>query len=358
MSAILFWPHCVDAVPFLCPFQVFRYSSSSDCLELCLEPHGHFPVESGIEDRILGTAIWKEGSPKKDTTMTSLRSSREIQAEKEVKQALTVGSSGIILDKTMKYPKPAFTGQGHTLSGSVGGQGQSSGQGASTSESAQGGDTAAETGAEKTVEEGMDTTEDAAEDSEFVRVGPGCTVLNYRKTNAANETSEQFKTLAAAIESAVKDSENQNEAVVEDNSQSVDSIPVSQDLAMTEDSIETSTAAVVSDVDVMSATEDDNQNIVNQDSITEANIVSDDAKNVMTMDVEVPSSVDNAETGVKPSGGDQKMETVSSGGDTVTQLGMTSVESDMEAVVTSAGESSHQKEEVGQKTTSETMDST
>ena len=36
---------------------MFRYSIADERLELCLEPHGHYAIEPGIESRIMNTSL-------------------------------------------------------------------------------------------------------------------------------------------------------------------------------------------------------------------------------------------------------------------------------------------------------------
>ena len=88
--------------PFV--WQVFRYNANEDRLEICLEPHGHYPIEPGIEELITRTGM--------------LQSQIEQMAPPDVTQSLSTGGSGVVVNKSMVFPKgktAAFSGQGHSL---------------------------------------------------------------------------------------------------------------------------------------------------------------------------------------------------------------------------------------------------
>ncbi|XP_076331190.1 deubiquitinating protein VCPIP1-like [Tachypleus tridentatus] len=83
----------------LIPDKVFRYNSHYDQLELCLEPHGHFAISEGIEERVLGQTL------------------RVSEASPVSSVASLPGSSGIV--STSAVPRRSahipFQGMGHTL---------------------------------------------------------------------------------------------------------------------------------------------------------------------------------------------------------------------------------------------------
>lgn len=78
--------HC--QLPVL-PGKVFRFNSQEDRLELCLEPHGHFPVEPRIEEKV-----------------------KEMVASGKLSET-RFGSSGAIGRHSPRLQ--AFAGQGHSL---------------------------------------------------------------------------------------------------------------------------------------------------------------------------------------------------------------------------------------------------
>ena len=74
---------------------MFRYSKSADRLELCLEPHGHFAVEPGIEARTLNTSL---------VTMA--------HQQERFPRELGSGSSGVVVGRAEKTVGKAVAFQG------------------------------------------------------------------------------------------------------------------------------------------------------------------------------------------------------------------------------------------------------
>ena len=217
--------HC--KLPAL-PDKVFRFNAADDRLELCLEPHGHFPVEPGIETRILGT------SPAAPNPML-----KKIAAE--MPKTLASGGSGVVVNRPMKFPTAymPFSGEGHSLSDSAaqsqqGPSGCSVGMTSSSSSShvspkhksarLLNSNTILESPEEMETEESgvrsgapltareipamegdsseMPSSGDGSENPSviFKRVGPGYTILDSQAANEVNEASDRLKSLAARIE--------------------------------------------------------------------------------------------------------------------------------------------------------------
>ncbi len=107
----------------------------------------------------------------------------------ELKKILSAGGSGVVVNKTMKYPNMtlAFSGQGHTLS-------------ASKPES--------EDNKLATMETDSTDSEASSDSKVFSRVGPGYTVLNPQATNEVNVTSEAFRHIVSGIEAVLENVED------------------------------------------------------------------------------------------------------------------------------------------------------
>ncbi|XP_074660293.1 deubiquitinating protein VCPIP1-like [Tubulanus polymorphus] len=89
--------HCT--LPTL-PGKVFRFNKTDERLELCLEPHGHFPVEPGIEDKVLKGRLLTEAAQR---YITASHSDEHIHT-------LASGSSGV-----SQHHHVPFSGQGHSM---------------------------------------------------------------------------------------------------------------------------------------------------------------------------------------------------------------------------------------------------
>ena len=76
-------------------WQVFRFNAHDDRLELCLEPHGHFPVEPGLEARILNTSLINMA-----------------YKQEKFPRELGAGSSGVVVGKAEKCAGKAVAFQG------------------------------------------------------------------------------------------------------------------------------------------------------------------------------------------------------------------------------------------------------
>ncbi|XP_013409530.1 deubiquitinating protein VCIP135 [Lingula anatina] len=208
--------HCT--LPVL-PGKVFRYNAQDGRLELCLEPHGHFPVEPGLEDKIL-----RGGIPQ--AVRHPIPASTSTHAA-----TLASGGAGVVVNKPMQFPSQhvAFSGQGHSLRSNkenirmptdllpathhhhhhhAGTKNKASSfQGLSPM--------FAHPDSIEEESESMDTGEgasggeegetDAQGDSLFKRIGPGYSVVNHERTNSSNSQSEMLRSLAASIQAAVQE---------------------------------------------------------------------------------------------------------------------------------------------------------
>lgn len=92
--------------------KVFRYNAEHDRLELCLEPHGHFPVEPGIEEKVLGS----QSNSNTFNTMLSDDSNPVTHSDKDSEMP---GSSGVFVSKSQQILSShiPFHGQGYSLRG-------------------------------------------------------------------------------------------------------------------------------------------------------------------------------------------------------------------------------------------------
>ncbi len=226
-------------------FQVFRYNASDDRLELCLEPHGHFPVEPGIEERVLNSSLLNSDSLKELGKL-----------QKEVEEALASGSTGIAVNTPMnmsafmssiKHPK-AFSGQGHSLiSGSenarmptdleptVHGHARQhramkfnelthdSHPDCIEEETEEPGAVAMDTDSKRergATEVTCDSSAPCGQTAEPVlkRVGPGYSVLDPGAVNDINTQSDMFKTLASQLETITRKAAEDPDPVVVCNS--------------------------------------------------------------------------------------------------------------------------------------------
>ena len=180
-----------DTMSFVFNLKVFRYNSAEDRLELCLEPHGHFPVKPGIGDDVLGTSI----------------PSTQRQISDSLRNILASGSSDIEVNRPMHMPasfqqqvQRSFPGQGHSMKSHHHGDGVMSDDNEAcgshdlllpshhkrkvtrghSSPSNQSTDTTSEQ--KEVMETDQHHVESALTTREkspvFTRVGPGCTVLS------------------------------------------------------------------------------------------------------------------------------------------------------------------------------------
>lgn len=92
--------------------KTFVYSATSESLELCVDPAGHFPVGPDVEERVKGALV-----------QAATRGSREGSPSHGV---LRLGSGGVVRKKEPLQGVTAFQGKGHSL-GSAGGPGGASG---------------------------------------------------------------------------------------------------------------------------------------------------------------------------------------------------------------------------------------
>lgn len=92
--------------------KTFVYSATSESLELCVDPAGHFPVGPDVEERVKGVLV-----------QAATRGSREGSPSHGV---LRLGSGGVVRKKEPLQSVTAFQGKGHSL-GSAGGPGGGSG---------------------------------------------------------------------------------------------------------------------------------------------------------------------------------------------------------------------------------------
>lgn len=92
--------------------KTFVYSATSESLELCVDPAGHFPVGPDVEERVKGALV-----------QAATRGSREGSPSHGI---LRLGSGGVVRKKEQLQGVTAFQGKGHSL-GSGGGSGGASG---------------------------------------------------------------------------------------------------------------------------------------------------------------------------------------------------------------------------------------
>lgn len=86
--------------------KTFVYNAANDCLELCVDAAGHFPVGPDVEERVKGALV-----------QATSRGSREGSPSHGV---LRLGSGGVVRKKEQLQSVTAFQGKGHSL-GSTGG---------------------------------------------------------------------------------------------------------------------------------------------------------------------------------------------------------------------------------------------
>ncbi|CAH1785484.1 unnamed protein product [Owenia fusiformis] len=194
------------------PGKLFRYNAADSRLELCLEPHGHFPVAPGIEEHILQSPALPK-PPSSDHA--------------HIGNLLASGSSGVVTNPTMKIPSMPFSGQGHSLlsnaenirmPGDIEPRAHNhrskaakvSGLlGRTRSESIE-----EEPELENTVD--MDTATDsvlgATDSDSYKRVGPGQSVLDRsaHTDSSVHAHNELFNNLVASIQETVMEEEESN----------------------------------------------------------------------------------------------------------------------------------------------------
>jgi deubiquitinating protein VCIP135 len=191
--------------------QVFRYTGIEDRLELCLEPHGHYPIEPGIEKKVL-----------KDDAIAKLG------------QKLTPGEDGDIgaSGSGIAHPRP-FSGQGHALTSCGEKMPQDykplnahKARSVKTSGFSQRVELPAPI--EEELEESSDglVTDKANTDVDlyahldkkttrnrqpgFKRIGPGVSVLDQDSVNALNHQVEFMRAKALGIEAAIEEEEEED----------------------------------------------------------------------------------------------------------------------------------------------------
>ena len=179
--------------------QVFRFNAKDDRLELCLEPHGHFPVEPGIEAKVLKAEL--------------LSHSQATGATPNVKDASGSSTPSYLINR-QQSSHTAFSGKGHSM---IAGNenirmphdlspvhhrhkamkfqdfAQSTGHPDSIDEEYE------EGGTLKT-----DTTDHTGTvDTLYTRKGPGYSVINPELTNAVSATAQLINNLTSNIQSLV-----------------------------------------------------------------------------------------------------------------------------------------------------------
>ena len=191
-----------------------------DRLEICLEPHGHFQVEPGIEDRVLNTSLM--GS--------LLEQVKAANKPPNISQSLSAGASGVIVNQGMKTSAIPFTGHGHSLASTssvdtrrpgdlIMGSGHGKRKARRASDSGVRHEESISEDGEDEEEAVMETGEEAAtggkeEDVPLRRLGPGFSVLDQNAANQFSQTTDALRRLASQIDAIVENEEGREEEVV------------------------------------------------------------------------------------------------------------------------------------------------
>lgn len=191
--------HC--RLPIL-PDKVFRYSAEHDRLELCLEPYGHFPVEPGVEEKIL--------RKKQSTDAIGTKASVE-DDDASLKDTEMASTSGVVISKSQQIlaSHVPFHGHGYSLRDSSNQPSTSS-----VSHEALRLDEHKKYNSLDKFDEQMETDNDVQSTTNdnlevpnplpaLIRKGPGYSTINPEITNLYNSHTERLKTLASQIAFAV-----------------------------------------------------------------------------------------------------------------------------------------------------------
>uniref|UniRef100_T1J3E2 Uncharacterized protein n=1 Tax=Strigamia maritima TaxID=126957 RepID=T1J3E2_STRMM len=99
------------------PDKSFTYNGDADRLELCIEPHGHFPIDADLSERVQTNSASNEQD---DLSVISVG----VASAKGLQQASTSrlgGNSGVVVSKSreMLSAHTPFQGAGHSLTGKM-----------------------------------------------------------------------------------------------------------------------------------------------------------------------------------------------------------------------------------------------
>ena len=170
-------------------------------MELCLEPHGHFAVEPGIEDRVVKSSKVQNQSHLMDNIPDS------------VIKALQTPATGTVVNKAMKIPTPdrmphiPFSGPGQSLQSSKENIRMPSDldppHHKHNNHKAKHVNESNSSHPDKIPEEVTEEMETDAERErqQYTRIGPGYSVINPQVTDEVNTTSEMIHNLASGLHS-------------------------------------------------------------------------------------------------------------------------------------------------------------
>lgn len=184
----------------------FYYSAEQDRLELCIEPHGHFAIQPGMDETVSFLASKQEGNWQHHLSGSSRSLISSITSMSSSTGSLA-GSSGVVMSKSkelLSSHKP-FQGQGYTLSGTKVPSQHNLEESNVSSE-----------------EEKMDGVEiDCEPNGELqsipnlnlpmmTRKAPGVSVINPGVANFINKNIERHQLLAESLKDIVSEDANEN----------------------------------------------------------------------------------------------------------------------------------------------------
>ena len=152
-----------------------------------MEPHGHFPVEQGIEDKVLNP---RRGLPADVATEVN---------PSNLAKALGSDADGVFVNRAMKKPANyvAFSGQGHSL--------MSSAPSEAASQPLEG-----VSNMETECDEAVPMREPLVR-----RLGPGYSVIDHESSNQTNTQTDLMMNIASQLESLVNDAQDDDTAIVD-----------------------------------------------------------------------------------------------------------------------------------------------
>lgn len=157
------------------PDKIFCYNAERDRIELCLEPHGHFPVEAGVEERVLSSGSGG-GIALQPSTSNVIHGVGEL---------LQSGASGVCVNKLggqVTDCRTAFFGHGYSLKNTS--SNVEIGHDLEDKEEVMDADSRETQSIDVTVEPGSQSTE-------LLRKGPGYSVLNSAVVASVSSTQEE-----------------------------------------------------------------------------------------------------------------------------------------------------------------------